>query len=394
MPRSRLLRPPLALLAVLLWPPGCDDGGPTRGDGDADVDGDADADVDADVDVGGDADGDVDGDLDGDAYGDADVEALVCAVNNGVSADLELAGAGADLVEYRAYMGSEVPYEVLRVQIFGENVAAVGPGVYELAGTTFDDCEVCVSVLTGCYTGPCARIFFAVAGRIEITAIGGEGDRFAGHLEGIEMAEFEILADGIGTEPLPDGDDWCIPEHDFDMTATSTHDAVCGRPTVPCLDETLLDFELESCETGEMVSMTSLAAGNRALVFTMVTGWCPYCAEWMRTLGGYVTDYGSSGLSVAYVYGEDDAATAPDATECLGYAARYGADPSSFFLDHDGNYSFTTTTWAMWPWVVDSEELGLPWSTIVDAETLQYVFTSEAEPPPDFETVMRGLLEG
>ena len=96
---------------------------------------------------------------------------------------------------------------------------------------------------------------------------------------------------------------------------------------------------------------------------------------------------------MAYVYGEDDAAGSPDATECLAYAARYGADPNDFYLDHDGTYSFTTTTYAMWPWLATSDSLGLPWATIIDAETYEYVYTNQSDPGNTrFESTMVGLL--
>jgi hypothetical protein len=353
--------------------------------------------ADADADVAPDA-ADADADADGaDAPPDGEPEADVpppplCTAHNGVTADVEIAGSGAALIEYRAYMGSAAPYDVLRVQIMGDNVAAAAPGVYDLAGTTYDTCTVCVSVLADCRIGPCGRFFYPTAGTIEITAVGGPGERFAGRLRNVEMAEFEILPAGIDTEPLPDGDDWCIADHEFDRVASNSHDAVCERPTVPCLDETLLDFSLESCATGEMVAMSTLAAGNKALVYTMITGWCPYCPAWMDTLVGYQTTYAAQGLRVAYVYGESAASGQPTAEECLDYGARHGADPNSMFLDHDGTNSFVTTTWAMWPWTVASDTMGLPWSTIIDAQTYQYVFTNQGTPPVDFETVMLGLL--
>jgi len=377
------------LLLLALAAPACDDE-VADGDGDGDADGDGDGDGDADGDGDGDADSDGDGDVDADADADSDVETLdlVCEAHNGISSDLELAGASPDFIEYRAYMGSEMPYQVLRVQIFGDNVAAVEPGVYDLAGTTYEDCEVCVSILTGCSVGPCDRMFYPESGTVEITAIGDEGDRLAGRLRGVSMVEYDIVDGDIDPDPVPDGEDWCIADYSFDMAASSTHDALCGRPTVPCLNETVADFELESCATGEMVSMSELAEGNRALVYSMVTGWCPYCADWMETLVGYQATYADDGLEVAYVYGEDANQESPDATECLAYAARYGADPESFFLDHDGEYSFATTTWAMWPWIEESDALSLPWSTIIDAQTFEYVYTSHADPPLDFETIM------
>jgi len=281
---------------------------------------------------------------------------------------------------------------VLRVQIIGDNVGGVRPGVYDLAGTSWEDCEVCVSILTGCASGPCGRFFYPRSGTIEITALGGVGERFAGRLRGIEMVEYEIAESGIAPDPLPGGDDWCIAEYAFDRTMTSSHEAICGRPTVPCLDETVLDFALENCVTGELVWMTTLAAGRQALVYTMVTGWCPYCADWMTTMVGHQATYGAAGLKVAYVYGENVSdGPRPSAADCRNYATRHGANPDDFYLDHDGSYSLATTTYAMWPWTAPSDTMGLPWTTILDAETYQYVFTSE-DHSRDFETVLRGLL--
>ena len=71
----------------------------------------------------------------------------------------------------------------------------------------------------------------------------------------------------------------------------------------------------------------------------------------------------------------------------------YGADPNDFYLDHDGTYSFTTTTYAMWPWLATSDSLGLPWATIIDAETYEYVYTNQSDPGNTrFESTMVGLL--
>lgn len=387
----------LALVLSFAVGAGCgDDTGPTdtAGDsgGEADVPGEAAADGDADVepDVPGEAE--AEGSADADADVAPDVPAPACEDHNGWTADVELAGSGDTLIEYRGYVGVAAPYEVLRVQIIGENVGRVRPGVYDLAGTSWEDCEVCVSILTGCASGPCERFFYPRAGTIEITAIGGVGERFAARLHGIEMVEYEILDSGIAPDPLPGGDDWCIADFAFDRTATSSHDAICGRPTVPCLDETVLDFALENCVTGELVWMTTLAAGRQALVYTMVTGWCPYCADWMTTMVGHQATYGPAGLTVAYVYGENvSAGPRPSLADCRNYATRHGANPDDFYLDHDGSYSLAATTYAMWPWTAPSDTMGLPWTTILDAETYQYVFTSE-DHSRDFETVLRGLL--
>jgi len=124
----------------------------------------------------------------------------------------------------------------------------------------------------------------------------------------------------------------------------------------------------------------------------MVTGWCPYCADWMATVTGYQMLYGASGLKVAFVYGENVVdGPRPSADDCLEYAADHAADPNDFYLDHDGTYSFSTMTYAMWPWLATSDTMGLPWSTILDPATYQYVYTSE-DASRDFETVMLGLL--
>lgn len=46
----------------------------------------------------------------------------------------------------------------------------------------------------------------------------------------------------------------------------------------------------------------------------------------------------------------------------------------------------------MGPWIQDSGALSLPWTTIIDAETSEYVYSSHAEPAMSFETSLRGVL--
>ncbi|MBI5498979.1 MAG: redoxin domain-containing protein [Deltaproteobacteria bacterium] len=384
------LLPLLSLSLLLPLLPSCDSSPSSSPDADATAEVQPDSSADADPEV----TPDVVEEAEVEEEAEADAPPLLCSDHNGISADTEIAGSGATLIEYRGYIGTESPYQVLRVQIMGDNVGAVEPGVYDLAGTTFETCEVCVSVLAGCAVGPCAQFFYPLSGTVEITAVGDEGDHFAAHLSDLELAEFEILPDGIATEPLPGGEDWCIADYEFDLVAASTHDAICARPTVPCLGETLLDFSLESCATGELVPMSSLAAGNKALVFSMVTGWCPYCAAWMARMVGYQATYADQGLAAAYVYGENiSGGPRPTLDDCLAYADRHGAAHEDFYLDHDGSYSFSTTTYAMWPWLVTSDTMGLPWATIIDAETWEYVYTNQADPDnSEFESTFLGLL--
>ncbi|MCP4604974.1 MAG: redoxin family protein [Proteobacteria bacterium] len=330
---------------------------------------------------------------DSDSDKDSDpVNSITCSVNNGLKVDLEIAGGSSDLVEYRAFAGTEMPYDILRVQIFEEHVSSIRPGVYDLRGTNFSDCQVCVTILSGCRTGPCERVFYPSSGKVEITAIGGEGESFAAKLTNVEMKEVTIDAETFESTPVPDGEDWCVSSLSFDKLLRNSFNARCASPALSCVSETVNDFELTNCESGDEVSMHSLAENKKALMYVMVSVWCPACKQFVPYASALEEQYGKDGLDVIYVLGENAENGKPTLEQCNAYAATYNIDASQFYIDHNGEYSFFQTIWNMWPFSYETEQFGIPWITLIDAKTFKYVYTNQPEPTGDLEADMLNLL--
>jgi len=358
----------------------------------SDSDPDADADTDADADLAPDRDDgpEVDGAPDGSHDAEADRTPGDCS-RSAFAAGHEAATVEEFGIEYGALTSTALPFDTLRVAIYREYEGPTAPGTYSLDGFNFADCGLCVLVLAGCGAEQCEKIFYAEQGTVEITALGSLGDRFAARLTGVVLDEVTIDETTFVSTRVPGGETWCIDGHAFDQEIQTPDQAFCGRPDINCVGETVPDFSLQGCETGEMVSLYDRTASASAALVVLTAGWCPACAEYVPQVVEFDQANASRGLEVLYVLGEDQYGRQPSLDYCRSYARRYSSDGSAFFVDHDGTASFATVFTYLWPYIDANGVFALPWNAVIDGQTHEYVY-GDGSGVSDLNTALEELL--
>lgn len=310
---------------------------------------------------------------------------------SGLTAAREEASLQSSGAQYVAITSQVEPYDAVLVQIYNDYDGPTEPGTYSLDGINFADCGLCLLAFSDCEGDSCAKTFYAEKGSVEITSLDGIGGQFAATLNNVVFDEVTINGDTFVSTPVPGGETWCVNEHTFDEEVIDPSASVCARTDVTCVDETVADFQLQNCATGEMVSMQTLAGEKKALWFVLAAVWCPACREWIPQVLNLLGQPSASDLEVVFVIGEDGGGNEPSLSECQGYAASYSADANLFYIDHDGEYGFATTFENLWPYPDDNGAFGLPWNAIVDPATWNYEY-ADGSGQGDLETVLNGLL--
>jgi hypothetical protein len=236
-----------------------------------------------------------------------------------------------------------------------EDRGTIEPGVYDLTGTNFSDCTICVVGVQGCnpQTGQCERRFYPASGQVRIDDFAGRGATISLQLEGVDLQEATITQ--AGSTFVPDGQTWCVEQHD-----------IIGA--VPSLigDPVNTEFNLQNCETEEFVNLHELMGEKRALWLVATAGWCPACRQFIPQVINNLPMIGGM-IEVIFVLGENAVYGQPDINYCRRYREHYDVpDAARFYIDHDGARSFATTFGTIQP-TTPNGMFGLPWNAMIRA---------------------------
>ena len=249
---------------------------------------------------------------------------------------------------------------------FHEERGAIEAGVFDLAGTNFSDCSVCVVGVRGCnpQTGMCAKRFYPSAGRVLLEEYGGSGGNLRVTLEGIDFQEAELTQ--AGSSFVDGGESWCIENHEIE-----------GRivpPPARLGDAVSTEFTLQNCETEEFVNMRELLGDKAGLWMVATAGWCPACRQFIPQVINNLPMIGGM-VEVVFVLGENAVYGAPTLNYCRTYSSHYEVDDASrFYIDSSGGRSFATTFEHVWPYLGADGSFGLPWNGMIRAEGDGWVY--------------------
>jgi hypothetical protein len=112
------------------------------------------------------------------------------------------------------------PVTYLSIQIY-QDAPYHGPdstGTVLLSGVPYETCGLCVLVYETCGASTCARTYLARSGSLRITSIGTDGERFAGVLHDLKLAEATIDSTTRASTWVEDGREMCIGHYTFDET--------------------------------------------------------------------------------------------------------------------------------------------------------------------------------
>ncbi|MDY0003224.1 MAG: hypothetical protein RBU30_18130, partial [Polyangia bacterium] len=283
----------------------------------------------------------------------------------------ELASTKSYGLAYQAYSSEAEPVDLLMVQIYTEWNGPTTPGTYSLDNINYADCGLCLLVYAGCTTTECEKTFYADAGSVLISSIGGLGSTFAATFQNVVFKEVTIDSGTWVSTPVPGGDTWCMNGYGFSQTVQDENAATCGQAGVNCVGETIPDFALQNCETGDFVDVYDMAAGAKALWFVGSHVWCSACASYLpQVIQDYDTRH-ASGLNLAIVVGDDSGGNQIDLTECRAYAASYDSDASLFYIDHNGQSSHAVLFDNLYPYPSQDMTLSFPWNAVMNAQTYE-----------------------
>jgi len=186
----------------------------------------------------------------------------------------EVATSTSSKMFYQGMSAASLPADLLNIEIWPSYGGPSAPGTYDLqlnGNDNYETCGLCPLLManTTASIGP-EKYFYADTGTVEITSIGGIGSTFSGVLHNVIFREVTIDESTAASTPVPNGDTWCLNGYTFNQTIQEG--SACSSPG-SCLGDTIADFSLMNCESGQMVSMASVASGKSALWFVATHEW-------------------------------------------------------------------------------------------------------------------------
>jgi hypothetical protein len=289
------------------------------------------------------------------------------------------AGKSIPYFVYLAYSTVESPYDVLMIESYqGDPYGGPSsPGSYDLAGTSYTDCGLCVLAGADCMGMRCNRAFLATAGTLEVTRWEGVGGRFTGTLQDVVLTEVTIHPETFVSTPVEGGETWCLDEYPFDRPIEDVGVIPPSHAAPECVPEgtgtglgdNIADFALSNCY-GEPFSLHEVC-GSKAVWLVAVAAWCTACAEYAPTISAAWKELQSQGLEARLILGEDTYGGPPSLQECQSWAQTHQVDPAMVLVDHDGIASWATLFSYLDPY---STTIGLPWSAVLRGSNLEYVY--------------------
>jgi hypothetical protein len=287
------------------------------------------------------------------------------------------------------------------------------PGVYDLAGSTYQQGGALVLVATGCKFasgGGCDNIYIADEGQLVLTAA-APGGRLTGYLEDAVLHEVEIDQNG-NSSVVAGGGMWCLDGYQFDepMEEAPEIPAAEGPAESTCvaggtgtyIGHNVKNLTLQNCN-GEMVELHGACGGPAKAMWIMATaGWCSACSE---TLNQLAAQHGGSlsraqiaqatpGMDMLIVLGENAQGGLPTTSYCEQYAAGHNVDPAMVVIDHSvtdvdvplvdpPGYALPVNglaeTWsAINPYLKaegNSVSTAYPWMAVLRAPNMEYVWS-------------------
>ncbi len=300
------------------------------------------------------------------------------------SSDFTVVQAQATLEDYGhrlVAVDGQDDYRAILIEIKG---APAAPGIYDLEGTTnLRDCEICVYAFGNCNGGDCTKTYIADEGALEITELGTDGgEPVAVTFHNVKFTQKEIDRRTGDTSIVFGGDSFCTDGL-----------AVDGAIVTPAarIGDTVDNFELQNCETGEFVSIYDYFAETKVAWMVASAGWCPACRQFIPTVIENANNIGEAQLKPMIIVGEDYNYGQPTLEMCKDYSTHYDTDARRFFIDHNGQYGFATTFANMWPYLGANGEFGLPWNAVLRASDWTYVYADRSG-NGDLGTAINGLL--
>ena len=259
------------------------------------------------------------------------------------------------------------------LQVSFEGAPTVGEAI-SFEGATPQNCTVCAIMGIQCTEDRCAEVYFANSGEINFTAFGASGEELSFDISGLN---FSAIADRE-TGTLDSANQKCLS----DQTISALRPTEVGD-VIPA------SFELQNCETGDMVNVKEFGSNAAGIWYFATAGWCPACRQTLTDLYANVfPTYTEETIRPMIVVSEDDQGEPATRAFCRSYAARYTDTGIDFYVDPNLSTTFTN----LWAYFGDDGSFGLPWQAVIEGGTGNYIYADGAPGPDTLEDVLSRLM--
>jgi hypothetical protein len=220
-------------------------------------------------------------------------------------------GSASEMTFLAATEGS--PWDVLSVELLG-----LGVGTHQL-GTSYEACDACVRVLTGCNADTCETEYLATEGRLEVTRLDRNGGRFEGRV--VDAKFKRITRNGVVSQWVAGSPTWCI-----DQVGLSADFEVEDK-TYKLLNQSVLSAEVGGPERGSQHSV-ACASGYAAIGVlgsvwdydgdNLLVGLIPRCVKLDRSPFGGPSLLGNGTLGVMAAGDLESDSVCPDGQLMVG----------------------------------------------------------------------------
>jgi hypothetical protein len=308
-------------------------------------------------------------------------------------------------LQIRAVTAEAAPIDNLIIRLYaGRATAPQETGTIVMDGVNYKDCGLCPLIMSECTErGACVKSYYASRGEIDIESM--SDNRFTATLRNL-VFDHVTVNEGLSI-PVEGGDQWCINDFQIDEEfmgdiphgggdpgggggggGTPTQ---CENPGLACVGETVSDFSLTNCGTGEQVSMQSHFAGAKAAWFVLTAGWCGACSGWMPQVVSMLNNPQTEGLKAAVVVSESPDHMPATLRYCQQYAENYDIPIEMMFMDNRDGRGFATIFDNIWPYLGPDGRFGLPFNALVDAMSFEYRYADRG-PTGSLSMAMQELL--
>ncbi len=276
---------------------------------------------------------------------------------------------------------SSGPFETLQIRSYNDGPASLqAAGRYNLYGSNFKDCDLCLLAFAECTDGDCNKVYFADTGALLVSAYGEIGGQLTAELYDVTFREVTIDEDTYESTPVVGGGLFCAHGLRFDLPIEEK------LPSPTCvadgsgvlLGDNIADFSLVDCN-GTPAPLHTYCGTTKAVRLMLVAGWCSACASLIPGAESQRDLNASRGQETLYLLGEDDQGGRPSQAFCRSYADGHDIPYERMLIDYGNTWGAWEATFThIYPYLGDS--IGLPWNAVLDGRNMQYVYNDEVGP--------------
>ena len=175
---------------------------------------------------------------------------------------------------YHNINGDQYPIDAIVIELDNQPPATgpTGPGVYDLAFTSFATPGLFLYVLEGYVDGAANKILVPTSGQITIKSMSPDGGTFDALVEGAVLSEGTINQDNGEVTIVPGGLTWCLDKLILNTPLLVKQPFCVEQGSGVSIGDNIADFALQDCN-GNWVNLHEACGKAKAMWIVLVAGW-------------------------------------------------------------------------------------------------------------------------